>query len=105
MYAFTFPVLIKNINGSGSWNITSTPNADVCAQVPRTIESHGGGEFGGVGECIEVRTNKPLNNVVDTLNSGGQRVLTVLKENRMKSMYLKSALVFISVGIMVMPKS
>ncbi|HGY8124710.1 TPA: hypothetical protein ACNTF2_005044, partial [Escherichia coli] len=56
----------------GSWNITPMPNTDVCVQVLRTIESHGGRGFGNTGECIEVKTNKPLNNVMDTLNGGGQ---------------------------------
>ncbi len=60
----------KNINGGGSWNITPMPNTDVCVQVLRTIESHGGRGFGNTGECIEVKTNKPLNNVMDTLNGG-----------------------------------
>ncbi|STJ88951.1 Uncharacterised protein [Escherichia coli] len=41
MHTFIFLVLIKNINGGGSWNITPMPNTDVCVQVLRTIESHG----------------------------------------------------------------
>ena len=77
------------------------PNTDVCVQVLRTIESHGGRGFGNTGECIEVKTNKPLNNVMDTLN-GGQWVLTASKENEMKSIYLKSVLAFIFVGVMAM---
>lgn len=48
------------------------PNTDVCVQVLRAIEAHGGRGFGNIGECIEVKTNKPLNNVMDTLNGGGQ---------------------------------
>ena len=73
MHAFIFLVLIKNINGGGSWNVTPPmPNTDVCVQVLRTIEAHGGRGFGNIGECIEVKTNKPLNNVMDTLNGGGQ---------------------------------
>ena len=46
MHTFIFLVLIKNINGGGS--------------------------FGNTGECIEVKTNEPLNNVMETLNGGGQ---------------------------------
>ncbi|MHC3787834.1 hypothetical protein ACYKUC_00995 [Escherichia coli] len=46
MHTFIFLVLIKNINGGGSWNITPMPNTDVCVQVLRTIESHGGRGFG-----------------------------------------------------------
>ena len=45
MHTFIFLVLIKNINGGGSWNITPMPNTDVCVQVLRTIESHGGRGF------------------------------------------------------------
>ncbi|MDF7729440.1 hypothetical protein PUR50_32370, partial [Enterobacter hormaechei subsp. steigerwaltii] len=37
-HTFIFLVLIKNINGGGSWNITPMPNTDVCVQVLRTIE-------------------------------------------------------------------
>lgn len=70
MHTFIFLVLIKNINGGGSWNVTPMPNTDVCVQVLRTIEAHGGRDFGNTGECIEVKTNKPLNNVMDTLNGG-----------------------------------
>ncbi|NAQ61833.1 hypothetical protein FZN13_21940, partial [Escherichia coli] len=49
MHTFIFLVLIKNINGGGSWNITPMPNTDVCVQVLRTIESHGGRGFGNTG--------------------------------------------------------
>ncbi|ENE5978190.1 hypothetical protein ABNP16_004132 [Escherichia coli] len=70
MHTFIFLVLIKNINGGGSWNIT--PMTDVCVQVLRTIEAHGGRGFGNTGECIEVKTNEPLNSVMETLNGGGQ---------------------------------
>ncbi|EPL9649494.1 TPA: hypothetical protein ACHGA3_004997, partial [Escherichia coli] len=42
MHTFIFLVLIKNINGGGSWNVTPMPNTDVCVQVLRTIEAHGG---------------------------------------------------------------
>ncbi|ASC20293.1 TPA: hypothetical protein MDH11_004527 [Escherichia coli] len=72
MHTFIFLVLIKNINGGGSWNITPMPNTDVFVQVLRTIESHGGRGFGNTGECIEVKTNEPLNSVMETLNGGGQ---------------------------------
>ena len=65
MHTFIFLVLIKNINGGGSWNVTPMPNTDVCVQVLRTIEAHGGRGF-------EVKTNEPLNNVMETLNGGGQ---------------------------------
>ena len=61
MHTFIFLVLIKNINGGGSWNITPMP-----------IEAHGGRGFGNTGECIEVKTNEPLNSVMETLNGGGQ---------------------------------
>lgn len=37
MHTFIFLVLIKNINGGGSWNITPMPNTDVCVQVLRTM--------------------------------------------------------------------
>lgn len=47
-------------------------NTDVCVQVLRTIEAHGGRGFGNTGECIEVKTNEPLNSVMETLNGGGQ---------------------------------
>ena len=57
MHTFIFLVLIKNINGGGSWNVTPMPNTDVCVQVLRTIEA---------------KTNEPLNNVMETLNGGGQ---------------------------------
>ncbi|GDE60741.1 hypothetical protein HmCmsJML273_04691 [Escherichia coli] len=70
MHIFIFLVLIKNINGGGSWNVTPMPNTDVCVQVLRTIEAHGGRGFGNTGECIEVKTNEPLNN--------GKRKLTAV---------------------------
>ncbi|HHD8984173.1 TPA: hypothetical protein ACOX9D_004986 [Escherichia coli] len=70
MHTFIFLVLIKNINGGGSWNVTP-----VCVQVLRTIEAHGGRGFGNTGECIEVKINKPLNNVMDTLNGGNECLL------------------------------
>ncbi|EES4176554.1 hypothetical protein FR299_003672 [Escherichia coli] len=75
MHTFIFLVLIKNINGGGSWNVTPMPNTDVCVQVLRTIEAHGGRGFGNTGEYIEVQTNEPLNNVMETLNGGGQCLL------------------------------
>lgn len=75
MHTFIFLCADKNINGGGSWNITPMPNTDVCVQVLRTIESHGGRGFGNTGECIEVKTNKPLNNVMDTLNGGNECLL------------------------------
>ncbi len=84
MHAFIFLVLIKNINGGGSWNVTPMPNTDVCVQVLRTIEAHGGRGFGNTGECIEVKTNKPLNNVMDTLN-GVTNGAIVIHTQRLKS--------------------
>lgn len=50
-----FLVLIKNINGGGSWNITPMPNTDVCVQVLRTIESHGGRGFGNTGNVLKLK--------------------------------------------------
>ncbi len=46
------------------------PNTDVCVQVLRTIEAHGDRGVGNTGECIEVKTNEPLNNVMGTLIEG-----------------------------------
>ncbi|MFY1779874.1 hypothetical protein [Escherichia coli] len=46
------------------------PNTDVCVQVLRIIEAHGGRGFGNTGECIEVKTNEPLNNVMGTMIEG-----------------------------------
>ncbi len=80
MHTFIFLVLIKNINGGGSWNITPMPNTDVCVQVLRTIESHGGRGFGNTGECIEVKTNEPLNSVMETLNGGGNECLLLRRK-------------------------
>ena len=51
MHTFIFLVLIKNINGGGSWNVTPMPNTDVCVQVLRTIEAHGGRVLGNTGDC------------------------------------------------------
>lgn len=73
MHTFIFLVLIKNINGGGSWNVTPMPNTDVCVQVLRTIEAHGGRGFGNTGECIEVKTNEPLNSVMETLKEGANK--------------------------------
>lgn len=46
------------------------PNTDVCVQVLRIIEAHGGRGFGNTGECIEVKTNESLNNVMGTMIEG-----------------------------------
>ncbi|EKJ5169877.1 hypothetical protein PJF72_003966 [Escherichia coli] len=80
MHTFIFLVLIKNINGGGSWNITPMPNTDVCVQVLRTIEAHGVRGFGNTGECIEVKTNEPLNNVMETLNGGSNECLLLRRK-------------------------
>lgn len=52
MHTFIFLVLIKNINGGGSWNVTPMPNTDVCVQVLRTIEAHGGRGFGNTATVL-----------------------------------------------------
>lgn len=48
------------------------PNTDVCVQILRRIEARGGRGLGNIGECIEVKTNEPLNSVMETLNGGRQ---------------------------------
>lgn len=70
MHTFIFLVLMKNVGGGSVWNITPMPNTDVCVQILRRIEAHGGRGLGNIGECIEVKTNEPLNNVMETLNGG-----------------------------------
>ncbi|EOR0433597.1 hypothetical protein KUO41_RS25045 [Escherichia coli] len=70
MHTFIFLVLMKNVGGGGIWNITPVLNIDVCVQVLRRIEAHGGRGLGNTGGCIEVKTNEPLNNVMETLNGG-----------------------------------
>ena len=55
MHTFIFLVLIKNINGGGSWNVTPMPNTDVCVQVLRTIEAHGGRGFGIQGSVLKLK--------------------------------------------------
>ncbi len=55
MHTFIFLVLIKNINGGGSWNVTPMPNTDVCVQVLRTIEAHGGRGFGNTGNVLKLK--------------------------------------------------
>lgn len=55
MHTFIFLVLIKNINGGGSWNITPMPNTDVCVQVLRTIESHGGRDLEIQGNVLKLK--------------------------------------------------
>lgn len=72
MHTFIFLVPMNSVSGGRVWNITPMPNTDVCVQVLRTIEAHGGRGFGNKGECIEVKTNEPLNNVMETLNGSGQ---------------------------------
>lgn len=55
MHTFIFLVLIKNINGGGSWNVTPMPNTDVCVQVLRTIEAHGGGALEIQGNVLKLK--------------------------------------------------
>ena len=55
MHTFIFLVLIKNINGGGSWNITPMPNTDVCVQVLRTIEAHGAGALEIQGSVLKLK--------------------------------------------------
>lgn len=55
MHTFIFLVLIKNINGGGSWNVTPMPNTDVCVQVLRTIEAHGAGALEIQGNVLKLK--------------------------------------------------
>lgn len=55
MHTFIFLVLIKNINGGGSWNITPMPNTDVCVQVLRTIEAHAAGALEIQGSVLKLK--------------------------------------------------
>lgn len=56
--------------GGGLWNVTPVPDTDVCVQILRTIEAHGGRGLGNTGACIEIKTNEPLNRVMETLIEG-----------------------------------
>lgn len=65
MHAFIFLVLMTPRRLISSWTITLMPNTDVCMKMLKAVETRGGGD--NKGECIEIKTNEPLNDVMDTL--------------------------------------
>lgn len=55
MHTFIFLVLIKNINGGGSWNVTPMPNTDVCVQVLRTSKHTEAGALEIQGNVLKLK--------------------------------------------------
>lgn len=68
MHSYIFLLLIMHPGSYSSWTITPMPNTDVCMKMLKAVETRGGrGGGDNKGECIEIKTNEPLNDAMDTL--------------------------------------
>ncbi|MGR4506727.1 hypothetical protein K8Q81_23485 [Escherichia coli] len=72
MHTFIFLVLIKILTVAEAGILHPCQIRTYACRFFGQSKHMAAGGFGNTGECIEVKTNEPLNSVMETLNGGGQ---------------------------------